>query len=205
MPSDEQTQCARRGVKSRLIGVVLIALGVLDSLLTLRGGLPGEKYLILIAVGAAVFAFGAMRSRRDSLRGQNMKHKILVVDDEEQVRKTIRLQLQDTGLEIVEAEDGEQGIEILDNENALIIDAIICDVRMPRINGVEAVHYFRREYPAIPVIVLTGFPDVKLATEFLKEGVDDYLVKPVEKEKLIEVVTRAVSHRNSPGGPDMVA
>lgn len=134
-----------------------------------------------------------------------MKHKILVVDDEEQVRKTIRLQLQDTGLEIVEAEDGEQGIEILDNENALIIDAIICDVRMPRINGVEAVHYFRREYPAIPVIVLTGFPDVKLATEFLKEGVDDYLVKPVEKEKLIEVVTRAVSHRNSPGGPDMVA
>ena len=134
-----------------------------------------------------------------------MKHKILIVDDEEQVRQTIRLQLKDTGLEIIEAEDGEQGIEILDNENALIIDAIICDVRMPKINGVEAVHYFRKEYPAIPVIVLTGFPDVKLATEFLKEGVDDYLVKPVEKEKLIEAVTKAVSHRNASGGPDMIA
>ena len=134
-----------------------------------------------------------------------MKHKILVVDDEEQVRQTIRLQLKDTGLEIIEAEDGEQGIEVLDNENALIIDAIICDVRMPKINGVEAVHYFRREYPAIPVIVLTGFPDVKLATEFLKEGVEDYLVKPVEKEKLIEVVTKAVSHRNTSGGSDMIA
>ena len=134
-----------------------------------------------------------------------MKHKILVVDDEEQVRQTIRLQLKDTGLEIIEAEDGEQGIEILDNENALIIDAIICDVRMPKINGVEAVHYFRKEYPAIPVIVLTGFPDVKLATDFLKEGVEDYLVKPVEKERLIEVVTKAVSHRNASGSSDMIA
>lgn len=134
-----------------------------------------------------------------------MKHKIMIVDDEEQVRMTIRLQLKDTGLEIIEAEDGAQGIAMLDNENALIIDAIICDVRMPKINGVEAVQYFRKEYPAIPVIVLTGFPDVKLATEFLKEGVDDYLVKPVEKEKLIEVVMKAVSHRNASSGPDMVA
>jgi len=134
-----------------------------------------------------------------------MKHKILIVDDEEQVRKTIQLQLKDTGLEIIEAEDGEQGIAVLDGENALIIDAIICDVRMPKINGVEAVDYFRREYPAIPVIVLTGFPDVKLATAFLKEGVADYLVKPVEKEKLIEVVTKAVSHRNASSGPDMIA
>ena len=134
-----------------------------------------------------------------------MKHKILIVDDEEQVRMTIRLQLKDTGLEIIEAEDGEQGIAMLDNENALIVDAIICDVRMPKINGVEAVHYFRQEYPAIPVIVLTGFPDVKLATEFLKEGVDDYLVKPVEKEKLVEAVMKAVSHRNSSSGPDMIA
>jgi two-component system chemotaxis response regulator CheY len=133
-----------------------------------------------------------------------MKHKIMIVDDEEQVRKTIRLQLKDTGMEIIEAEDGEQGIAILDNENALIVDAIICDVRMPKINGVEAVHYFRQEYPAIPVIVLTGFPDVKLATDFLKEGVDEYLVKPVEKEKLIEVVTKAVSHRNTASGPDMI-
>jgi two-component system chemotaxis response regulator CheY len=134
-----------------------------------------------------------------------MKHKIMIVDDEEQVRRTIRLQLKDTGLEIIEAEDGEKGIAMLDNENALIVDAIICDVRMPKINGVEAVQYFRKEYPAIPVIVLTGFPDVKLATEFLKEGVDDYLVKPVEKEKLVEAVMKAVSHRNTSGGSDMIA
>jgi len=133
-----------------------------------------------------------------------MTRKILIVDDEEPVRKTIQLQLKGTGMEVLEAEDGEKGIALLDSQNALDVSAIICDVRMPKINGVEAVAYFRREYPAIPVIVLTGFPDAKLATEFMKEGAFDYLVKPVEKEKLIEVITNAASQRDSSSGPGMI-
>ncbi|MFQ6023990.1 MAG: response regulator [Acidiferrobacterales bacterium] len=124
-----------------------------------------------------------------------MLHKVLVVDDEEQVRKTIRLQLSGTDYEVIEAEDGEKAIEVLNSENALQMEAIICDVRMPKINGVEAVAYFRREYPSIPVIVLTGYPDVNLAVDFMKEGVVEYLVKPVEKEKLIETVTKAARQR----------
>ena len=124
-----------------------------------------------------------------------MLHKILVVDDEEEVRKTIRLQLKGTGLEVVEAEDGKKAIEVLDAENVTIVDAILCDVRMPNINGVEAIAYFRREYPHIPVIVLTGYPDVKLAVDFMKQGVVEYLVKPVEKDKLVEVVMKAISQR----------
>jgi two-component system chemotaxis response regulator CheY len=131
-----------------------------------------------------------------------MQHKILVVDDEEDVRNTIKLQLKGTGLEVVEAADGKKGIETLDAENALTIDAILCDVRMPTINGVEAVAYFRREYPSIPVIVLTGYPDVKLAVEFMKEGVVEYLVKPVEKEKLVEAVMKAISQRSYVGGAE---
>jgi len=123
-----------------------------------------------------------------------------VVDDEEEVRKTIRLQLKGTGLEVVEAEDGKKAIEVLDAENVTIVDAILCDVRMPNINGVEAIAYFRREYPHIPVIVLTGYPDVKLAVDFMKEGVVEYLVKPVEKEKLVEVVRKAVDERTLVGG-----
>jgi len=100
----------------------------------------------------------------------------------------------------VEAEDGKRGIEVLDAENVTLVDAILCDVRMPNINGVEAVAYFRREYPHIPVIVLTGYPDVKLAVEFMKEGVTEYLVKPVEKEKLVETIMKAVSQRTRVGG-----
>jgi len=124
-----------------------------------------------------------------------MLNKILIVDDEEQVRKTIRVQLEDTDYVVIEAEDGEKAIEVLEGENVLEVDAIICDVRMPRIGGVEAVAYFRREYASIPVIVLTGYPDVNLAVDFMKEGVVDYLVKPVKKEKLIEVVTKAARQR----------
>ncbi len=124
-----------------------------------------------------------------------MLHKILVVDDEERVRKSIRRQLKGTRYEVIEAEDGERAIQVIDAENVLEVDAIICDVRMPKISGVEAIAYFRREYPGIPVVVLTGYPDVKLAVEFMREGVVDYLVKPVEKEKLIEVVTKAASQR----------
>lgn len=131
-----------------------------------------------------------------------MQHKILVVDDEKEVRDTIKLQLKGTGLEVVEAEDGKRGIEVLDAENVITVDAILCDVRMPNINGVEAVAYFRREYPSIPVIVLTGFPDVKLAVDFMKEGVVEYLVKPVEKEKLVEVVMKAISQRTYVGGSE---
>jgi two-component system chemotaxis response regulator CheY len=121
-------------------------------------------------------------------------HHVLVVDDEEQVRKVIRLQLSGTRYTVLEAEDGEKGIQLL-NDHALTVNAIICDVRMPKINGIEAVAYFRREYPSTPVIVLTGYPDTNLAVDFLKLGVMDYLVKPVEKEKLVAAVDKAAGQR----------
>jgi two-component system chemotaxis response regulator CheY len=123
-----------------------------------------------------------------------MDHHILIVDDEEDIRKIVRLQLSDTRFEILEAEGAEQAIELL-KANALTIDVIICDVRMPKISGVEAVDYFRRNFPSTPVLVLTGFPDLNLAVGFMKEGVLDYLVKPVEKETLIEAVENAARQR----------
>lgn len=123
-----------------------------------------------------------------------MLHHVLIIDDEQEVRDVIRLQLSGTRYEILEAEDGEQGIGFL-NDNALTVDVIICDVRMPKIDGVEAVKYFRREYPSTPVIVLTGYPDVNLAVEFMRQGAVEYLVKPVEKEQLVEAVEKAATQR----------
>lgn len=124
-----------------------------------------------------------------------MLHKVLIIDDEEDIRKTIRLQLKGTDFEVVEAENGEKGIKLITTD-PLAVDVIICDIRMPKINGVEAVAYFRREFPSTPVIVLTGYPDTNLAVQLLKDGVVEYLVKPVEKEKLIAAVTKAArQHR----------
>ncbi|UCB54585.1 MAG: response regulator [Thiotrichales bacterium] len=124
-----------------------------------------------------------------------MKHHVLVLDDEADVRTAIRLQLKDTQFEVLEAENVQQAIELL-GDNPISIDVIICDVRMPGVSGVEAVATFQREYPTTPVIVLTGFPDVDLAVDFMKKkDVVEFLTKPVEKDKLISAVEQAASGR----------
>jgi len=120
----------------------------------------------------------------------------MIVDDEPDIRKVVRMTLQKAGYDVLDAADGEKAIEAINTgENRLMLDVIICDIRMPKINGVEAIAYFRKEYPKVPVIVLTGFPDVNMATSFLSDGVVDYLVKPVEGEKLKAAVAKAMDQR----------
>lgn len=124
-----------------------------------------------------------------------MKHQVLVLDDEADVRTAIRLQLKSTRFDILEAENFEQAIELL-GDNPISIDVIICDVRMPGVSGIEAVATFQQEYPTTPVIVLTGFPDIGLAVDFMKkQDVVDYLTKPVDKAKLIAAVEQAAQGR----------
>jgi two-component system chemotaxis response regulator CheY len=122
--------------------------------------------------------------------------RVLVADDEPDIRKLVRMVLTKAGYDVLEAEDGEKAIEVINTgENRLMLDVIICDIRMPKINGMEAIAYFRKEYPHVPLIVLTGFPDTDMATSLLRQGVTDYLVKPVEAEKLRTSVMRAMESR----------
>ena len=122
--------------------------------------------------------------------------RILVVDDEPDIRKVVRMTLQKAGYDVLEAENGEKAIEIINTgENRMMLDVVICDIRMPKINGVEAIAYFRKEYPRVPLIVLTGFPDTDMATSLMRDGVVDYLVKPVEGDKLKAAVARAMEQR----------
>jgi two-component system, chemotaxis family, chemotaxis protein CheY len=126
------------------------------------------------------------------------KGRILIVDDEESIRKALRLTLSKAGYDVVEAEDGAAGIEAIGaDDNPLMVDVIICDIRMPKINGLEAIAFFRQEYPSVPVLVLTGYPDVQLATNLLKQGVVDYLVKPADKDALNAAVERAMECRTA--------
>ncbi len=121
---------------------------------------------------------------------------ILVVDDEPDVRKVIRMTLEKTGYHVIEAEDGEHAIKVLNSgENPILVDTIITDIRMPKIDGVEAITYFQREYPTMPLVVLTGYPDIDMATGLMRQGVVDYLVKPVEREKLKSTVAKAIEQR----------
>ena len=122
--------------------------------------------------------------------------RVMVVDDEPDIRKVVRMTLQKAGYDVLEAEDGEKAIKVINTgENRLMLDVIICDIRMPKINGVEAIEYLRKEYPNVQLIVLTGFPDMDMASTFLRQGVVDYLVKPVAGEKLRDSVAKAMNQR----------
>lgn len=118
--------------------------------------------------------------------------RILVVDDEADVRKSVRLTLVKAGYDVVEAEDGEKAIQaIRSGDNPLMIDVIVTDIHMPKVNGMEAIAFFRSQFPSVPVIVLTGQPDLSGAGDLYKQGVVDYLVKPIEPEKLTAAVHKA--------------
>jgi two-component system, chemotaxis family, chemotaxis protein CheY len=119
--------------------------------------------------------------------------RVLIVDDEPNVRKMVGMALRKGGFDVIEAEDGQKGIEaIRSGDNPLVLDTIVCDIHMPNLNGLEAIAYFRSQFPSVPVIVLTGQPNIDNAAELFKNGVVDYLVKPVQPEKLVEAVTKAV-------------
>jgi two-component system chemotaxis response regulator CheY len=122
--------------------------------------------------------------------------RILVVDDEPSIRTVVRIMLEKAGYDVLEAENGETAIEAINTgENRLMLDAVICDIRMPKINGLEALAYFRHAYPHVPLIVLTGYPDTEMAISCLRDGVVDYLVKPVDGRRLKEAVERAMEQR----------
>jgi DNA-binding NtrC family response regulator len=121
-----------------------------------------------------------------------VKHQVLILDDEPEVRRVVRQQLSGTRFDVLEAETAEQAMDLL-RDYAMSVDVVICDVRMPGVSGVEAVSYIREAHPTKPIIVLTGHPDLDLAVDFMKSGVVDYIVKPVEKDNLIAAVEKAAA------------
>ncbi len=122
--------------------------------------------------------------------------RVMIVDDEDTIRTVLRLTLTKAGYDVVEADHGGKGIEAIGaDDNAFMLDVILCDIRMPKINGLEAIAFFQQQYPSVPIIVVTGFPDQKMATDLLTQGVFAYLVKPVEKDKLLATVQAAMEKR----------
>ena len=122
--------------------------------------------------------------------------RVLVINDEPKVRRLIQLTLAKAGYAVIEAADAEEALTVLNTVEDPAIDAIICDIRLPQVNGTEAIAYFCQEFPLIPLLALTGFPDTKLAITLLKCGVL-YIPKPIESDKLVNFVTRAIERRTA--------
>jgi len=122
--------------------------------------------------------------------------RLLITDDHLIVREGLRLIMETAeGIEVVgEAEDGAQAIATMKQEDHMTnVGLILCDIRMPNVDGVECVDYLKANAPGIPIVVITAFPDAELAASLMKKGIKEYLVKPVEKEKLIAVVDKLIA------------
>lgn len=117
-------------------------------------------------------------------------YKLLIVDDEEEVRKGI-IQKIDWGkynFEIAgEAENGREALDIIE-EN--IPDAVITDITMPMMDGLELACVIRDSYPTIKTIILTGFDDFKFAQQAIKYGVSDYILKPVMPKDIDDLMEK---------------
>lgn len=122
--------------------------------------------------------------------------RILIVENEEHVRKTVGLALRQGGYEVIEAIDGEEAIQTIQKDTqAKPVNAIICDLGLPKLSGNEVIAFVRAKLPFVPIIVLTGQPDVQGAAFLFKQGVVDYLIKPAQAQTLLDSVRRAIGEQ----------
>jgi two-component system C4-dicarboxylate transport response regulator DctD len=122
--------------------------------------------------------------------------RILIVEHEEHVRRTVGLVLRQGGYEVIEVMDGEQAIQTIQAETQnQAVTAIICDLGLPKSSGKEVIAFIRAKLPSVPIIVLTGHPDVQAAASLFTQGVVDYLVKPAQAQTLLDSVRRAINEQ----------
>ncbi|MBO4732724.1 MAG: sigma-54-dependent Fis family transcriptional regulator [Spirochaetaceae bacterium] len=121
-----------------------------------------------------------------------MKFKILIIDDEKNIREGLATALEMDGNNTVVAENGEKGLECVNKGD---IDLVITDLRMPGISGEEVLQKITSEIPGLPVIVLTGHGSIDSAVSAMHSGAYDFLTKPLNLEHLSLVVKRALKNR----------
>jgi DNA-binding NtrC family response regulator len=122
----------------------------------------------------------------------NVKPKVLIVDDEERFRSTMRKLLLAEGLEASTCGSAMQALEELRKNH---YDIVILDVQMPDMTGVEALPEIKQVDPDIEVIVLTGHASVDTARSIIKNGAYDYLLKPYSMETLLEKIESAFDRK----------
>ncbi|MBI4404459.1 MAG: sigma-54-dependent Fis family transcriptional regulator [Deltaproteobacteria bacterium] len=115
-------------------------------------------------------------------------YRILVVDDEEELRKQLINILSEKGYSVVEAADGLEACDKLSNTD---FPLVLCDVKMPRMDGLEFLKHVRSSGYSTTVALLTAHGNVRDAIEAIREGAFDYIEKPINEEKLLQLVQKA--------------
>jgi DNA-binding NtrC family response regulator len=119
--------------------------------------------------------------------------RILIVDDEKSIRETLREILEYEGYEIEEAKDGEKALALIKKYN---YDAVLSDIKMPKLDGIEVLEKAKTIAPELPFIMISGHGTMETAIEATKKGAFDFINKPPDLNKLLITVRNAVDKNN---------
>ena len=121
-----------------------------------------------------------------------MKARILVVDDEEPIRKTMRMTLEYEGFEVTEAPSGVEAIKAVEQDPP---DLIFLDIKMPGIDGLEVLEQLKEKSPSTQVIIISGHGNVETAVQATRLGAFDFIEKPLETERVLLAVRNAAERK----------
>jgi two-component system nitrogen regulation response regulator NtrX len=117
--------------------------------------------------------------------------KILVVDDEVAIRKALKEILEYENFEVAEAEDGPTALKLAEKDH---FDLIFCDIKMPRMDGLEVLEKLKEKGIEVPVVIITGHGTVETAVEALKKGAYDFIQKPLDLNRILVTIRNANNH-----------
>ena len=118
---------------------------------------------------------------------------ILIIDDEKSIRKTLGEILSFEGYKIEEASDGEEGLKKFKEKN---YDVVLCDIKMPKIDGIEFLQKAGESNPDVPIIMISGHGNIETAVEAVKTGAYDYISKPPDLNRLLITIRNAMDKSN---------
>jgi two-component system, NtrC family, nitrogen regulation response regulator NtrX len=118
---------------------------------------------------------------------------ILIIDDEKAIRKTLTEILSYEGYKIEEAGDGEEGLRKFRDRT---YDVVLCDIKMPKLDGIEFLDKVREVNPDVPVIMISGHGTIETAVEAVKKGAYDYIAKPPDLNRLLITIRNAMDKTN---------
>ena len=121
--------------------------------------------------------------------------KILIVEDEASIRRVLVkiLSEEDKSHQISEAEDGLAALDKIKKEN---FDLILCDIKMPKVDGIEVLEFSKKIRPEIPIVMISGHGDLDTAVDSMKKGAYDYISKPPDLNRLLNTVRNAIDKKN---------
>lgn len=119
--------------------------------------------------------------------------KLLIVEDEEAIRRVLVkiLKEDDSKYEIQEASDGVKAIEMIKDQD---FDLVLCDIKMPKMDGIEVLEKTKAEKPELPIVMISGHGDLETAVETMRKGAFDYISKPPDLNRLLQTVKIALDH-----------